>query len=100
MESSAGSSAGSAGDEKDLRAQAIKRIERRRKFLRDLVFFLVVNAALWGIWALNGAETDDLWPVWVSGIWGALLVLDAWKAYGERPISDSEIEEEVSRLKS
>jgi hypothetical protein len=29
-----------------------------------------------------------------------LLVLDAWKAYGERPISDSEIEEEVSRLKS
>ena len=44
---------GSAGDEQDLRAQAIKRIERRRKFLRDLVFFLVVNAALWGIWALK-----------------------------------------------
>lgn len=100
MDSRVDSGAGSAGDERDLRAQAIKRIERRRKFLRDLVFFVVVNAALWGIWALNGAETDDFWPAWVSGIWGALLVLDAWKAYGERPISDREIEEEVGRLRS
>jgi hypothetical protein len=89
-----------AGEEQRLRDQAIKRIKRRRKFLRDLLFFLLVNAALWAIWALNGAETDDLWPAWVSGIWGALLVLDAWKAYGERPISDSEIEEEMSQLRS
>ena len=48
-----------AGEEQRLRDQAIKRIKRRRKFLRDLLFFLLVNAALWAIWALNGAETDD-----------------------------------------
>ena len=91
---------GSADGEQRLREQAIERIKRRRKFLRDLLAYLIINAALWAIWALNGAETDDIWPAWVSGIWGALLLLDAWKAFGERPISDSEIEQEIERLKS
>ena len=39
------------------------------------------------------------WPAWVSGIWGALLVLDAFKTYGEAPISNQQIEEEMGRIR-
>jgi hypothetical protein len=86
--------------EQDLRAQAVARLKGRRKFRRDVAIYVVVNAALWGIWAINGAKTDDLWPAWVAGIWGFLLLLDAWKVYAERPISEREIEDEVSRMRN
>ena len=89
-----------ADAEGDLRAQAIDRIKRKRKFRRDVVLYLIVNAGLWAIWALNGADTDDLWPAWVSGIWGVLLVLDAFKAYGEGPISDQQIQDEMRRIRN
>ncbi len=88
-----------AETEGDLREQAIERIKRKRKFRRDVILYLLVNAGLWAIWAFNGADTDDLWPAWVSGIWGVLLLLDAFKAYGEGPISDQQIEDEMRRLK-
>lgn len=86
--------------EEDLRAKAIKRIKRKRDFVGHVAVFLVINAGLWVVWAVDGADTDDLWPAWVTGIWLVVLVLDAFKVYGERPISDQQIEEEVRRMKS
>ena len=47
-----------------------------------MVVFLVVNIGLWVVWAADGADSDDLWPAWVTGIWFVILVLDAFKAYG------------------
>jgi fatty acid desaturase len=85
--------------ETQLREQAIERIQRKRKFRRDVVIYVLVNAGLWVIWAIDGAKTDDVWPAWVSGIWGALLVLDAFKTYGEAPISDQQIEKEMGRIR-
>ena len=58
----------------------------------------MINAGLWVVWAADGADTDDLWPAWVSGIWLVILVLDAFKVYGERPISDQQIEKEIRRI--
>jgi hypothetical protein len=100
MEDQNGSDRGGREDDGDIRSQAIKRLKRRRDFRRNLVAYLVVNAILWAIWALSGAEVDDPvpWPTWISGIWGVLLLLDGWKAYGERPISEREIEEEMDRI--
>ena len=63
-----------------------------------MVVFLVVNIGLWVVWAADGADSDDLWPAWVTGIWFVILVLDAFKAYGERPISDKQIQQEIDRL--
>jgi hypothetical protein len=85
-------------DEEDVRAKAIKRIKRKRDFLGHVVVFLVINAGLWVVWAVDGANTDDLWPAWVTGIWLVILVLDAFKVHGERPISDQQIEEEMRRM--
>lgn len=89
----------STAEEDDLRASALRRIKRKRDFAGHVVVFLVVNAGLWVIWAVNGAKTDDLWPAWVTGIWLVILVIDAYKVYGERPISDRQVEEEMRRLR-
>jgi hypothetical protein len=86
-------------EEGDLRDAAIKQIKRKRDFLGHIVVFLVVNAGLWVVWAVNGGDTGDLWPAWVTGIWGVILVLDAFKVYGERPISDQQIEQEMRRMR-
>ena len=85
-------------EEQDLREKAIQRIKRKRDFLRQLVLFFVINAGLWAIWAVDDADTDDLWPAWVTGIWLVVLVLEAFKVYGERPISAQQIEREMRRI--
>lgn len=91
---------GTTTREKGLRTRAIKRIKLRRVFHSHVVVFLVVNAGLWIGWAVHGAEIDNLWPAWVTGIWLAILVLVAFMAhYPERPISDQQIEKEMHRLK-
>ena len=92
-----GDTARMAGDEQ-VRSQAIQQIKRKRDFRGHVVFFLIANAVLWTIWAVSGADTDDLWPAWVTGIWGCFLLLDARNAYGERPISEQEIQEEMRRI--
>ncbi len=81
-----------------LRARAIKRIKRKRDFLGHVIFFLVVNAGLWVVWAITSANTHNLWPAWVTGIWLVILVIDAFKVYGERPISDQQISKEIRRM--
>jgi 2TM domain len=48
---------------------------------------------------LTGAEINDTVPspTWVSGIWGIILVLHGWRVYGERAISEQEIQQEMGR---
>lgn len=84
--------------EQDLRQRALERIKRKRDFARHVVTYLVINAGLWVIWAVDGANTDDLWPAWVNGIWLAILVIDGFKVYGERPITDQQVDDEVRRM--
>jgi hypothetical protein len=94
-----GGAGGALTEEEDLRGKAVQRIKRRRDFVGHVVVYLLINAGLWAVWAIDGADTDDIWPAWVSGIWLVILLLDAFKVYGERPISDQRIEEEVRRMK-
>lgn len=84
--------------EAEVRTQAIEQVKRKRDFRGHLASYVVANAALWTIWAVSGADTEDLWPAWVSGIWGCFLLLDARNAYGERPISEEEIQREMRRI--
>lgn len=67
-----------------LREQAVERIKRKQKFL-----YLLVNTGLWAFWAYEGADTNDLSPALVSGIWGVLLTHDAFRAYWEVPSPSS-----------
>ncbi len=88
-----------------LRDAAIASLKRKRKFVEDAVAYVAVNGVLWLIWALTGPSTDGLvpWPAWVSTIWGFLLAIDAWRAFGRRPaslhrpITEADIQREIEQ---
>lgn len=86
-------------EEEELRNKALERINRKRDFVGHVVLYVVVNAGLWVVWAVDGAHTNDLWPAWVSGIWLVILLLDAHKVYKERPITDQQVQKEIRRMK-
>jgi hypothetical protein len=89
----------------DQRDAAIASLKRKRKFIEDAVAYVTVNGVLWLIWALTDRSADGFipWPAWVSVIWGFLLAIDAWRAYGRwpvslhRPISEADIQREIER---
>jgi 2TM domain len=81
------------GSEREL---ALQQIKKRRDLHAHLVTYVVVNAALWTIWAVTGAGYP--WPAWVSGAWAIGLVMNVWDVYIRRPITDAEVEREIKRL--
>ena len=76
--------------------QARARAIRKRKFQGDLVSYLVVNAFLVGIWAVNGFGA--FWPGWVLAVWGVFLALDAWKAFYRNDVTEEDIQREMHRF--
>lgn len=79
------------------REQALRRVKKQRDFQAQLAAFLVINAALWGIWAAVG--TGYPWPVWFTGAWTIGVVLSAWDVYLRRPITDADVQHEMERLR-
>jgi len=85
-------------NEEELRRQAKHRIQDRRAFWQDLVSYVIVNAALIGIWAITGA--GYFWPGWVLFAWGIGLVFHAWNTFGQKPITDEQIRREMDKLRT
>jgi hypothetical protein len=81
--------------EEEARELAIKRLKAKRDFQSHAVAYIVVNAFLVVVWWLGGA--DYFWPIWVMAGWGIGLALNAWEVYGRRPITESDIDEEMRR---
>ncbi|MGO9456182.1 MAG: 2TM domain-containing protein [Acidimicrobiales bacterium] len=79
----------------DEREAARRRVHDRREFSSDAVAYVVINAVLIVIWAVSGA--GYFWPAWVLLVWGAFLVLHAWKAFVRRPMTEADIEAEMRR---
>lgn len=79
------------------RDRAVSRLKKRRDFQGHVVTYLVVNAALWAVWAVTGA--DYPWPAWVSGGWGIGLLLNAWDVYFRSPITEAEVQREIERMR-
>jgi hypothetical protein len=77
------------------RTAAIERLKNRRSFGQHLVSYVVVNAMLIGIWAATGG--GYFWPAWVLGFWGIGLVMHAWTAFVQKPITEEDIEREMRR---
>ena len=89
----------------ELRDAAIERLKRKRKFAQDAVGFIAVNGVLWLIWLLADRSMDGSipWPAWITAIWGFLLAIDAWRAFGHwpaslhQPITEADIQREMNR---
>ncbi len=80
------------------REEALRRLERQRDFQSHLVVYVVVNAAVWMLWAIGGGGYP--WPAWLTGLWAIGLLLNGWEAYFRRPISEHDIDREIKRLHS
>jgi hypothetical protein len=80
-----------------LREQAINRIKKKRDFATHVVVYVLVNSFLVVIWAVTSG--DFFWPIFPILGWGIGLGANAWDVYGRRPISEGEIEQEMSRLR-
>jgi 2TM domain-containing protein len=77
------------------REQARKRVQARRDFSAHLVTYMVVNAFLVMVWAVTGA--GYFWPIWVLGPWGVGLALHAWDTFVRKPITEADIDAELTR---
>src|SRR5437016_10622696 len=58
------------------RTQALERLKKQREFQTHVVAYLIVNLAVWAIWASTGHGYP--WPAWMTGLWGIGLVLNGW----------------------
>lgn len=84
------------------RDQALAQLKRKREFRATLAVFVVVNAFLWILWALSDDRGDANgipWPLWVTVFWGLGMVLSAWNIYGQKPISEDEIDREMQKIR-
>jgi hypothetical protein len=79
------------------REQAVERLKKKRDFQGHLVAYVVINAALWAIWAATGA--GYAWPAWVTGGWAIGLLMNAWDVYFRSPITDTDVEREMRRAR-
>jgi protein-S-isoprenylcysteine O-methyltransferase Ste14 len=104
------------GDER-VRALAVKQVERKRRFQGRAVAFGAISIVLTVIWAISEYSNAGGWPssgfsqsssiphtwnIWIIypllGL-GLILAIDAWNTFGRKPISESEIQREVDRMK-
>lgn len=75
--------------------RARARLLRKRKFRGDVVAYILVNAFLVGIWAVNGL--GSFWPGWVLAGWGVLLLLDGWDVY-RHDVTEQDIQSEMGKF--
>jgi uncharacterized membrane protein len=84
----------------ELRAEAIRRLEKKREFRGHLLAYAMVNVLLWAIWGVvfvvSGAWFP--WPLFALFGWGIGLAFHAWDAYGRLPFSEEEVQREQARL--
>jgi 2TM domain-containing protein len=80
-----------------LRAEAVKRLEKKRDFHAHLLVFALTNALVWVVWALT-MPSGFPWPVLLTGAWGIGVVMNAWDVYYRRPFTEAEVRHEMDRL--
>jgi uncharacterized membrane protein len=86
-----------SGTPGDVRATARKRLEERRGFFPHLIMYIVVNAGLVVVWMATGSDSF-FWPAFPLLFWGGGLLVHAWNAYFSTPITEAEVDSEVSRI--
>jgi len=100
------------------RQQAIRQIERRRRFWITMTWSgigMLILAAIWaaseyhnaGGWPIHGFSQSssiyEVWNYWIIyplGAWLLAVAAYAWAVFGNKPISEGEIEREIERQSS
>lgn len=92
---------GTEAHEDAFRRIAVQRLKKKRDFKSHLFTYLVVNAALWTIWAVDGAINGFgwPWPVIPTFFWGLFVLGAANDTFRRKPITETEIDREVERIR-
>lgn len=77
------------------REDARKRLQARREFWSDALAYVVINSVVVGTWAFTGA--GYFWPAWLMAAWGVGLVMHGYETFFRRPITEADIDRELSR---
>ena len=104
-----------ASSEQLARQQAIRQIERRRRFWTSAVWSaigMVILVIIWAVseyhnaggWPTSGFSQSsgihDVWNFWIIyplGAWVLILAAHGWFVYGHKPISEGDIKREMQR---
>jgi hypothetical protein len=104
-----------ADDDRLARQQAIRQIERRRRFWITTTWSgigMLILVAIWaaseyhnaGGWPVHGFSQSssiyEVWNFWIIyplGAWLLAVAAYAWAVFGNKPISESEIKREIDR---
>ena len=88
-------------NEAELREFAKKSIKKKRDAWQFLFVTVLVNAGLTVVWWING-PTANFWPAWVMfgmGIGVVAAFMDAYLSPFRGRISESEIDDEIKRMR-
>ena len=103
-------------EDQGIRALAVKRIERRRRFRMrgfSAAAGSIVLAIIWAITEYNNAggwptegfsqssSIPHVWNIWIIYpliAIGIAVAIDAWNTFGRKPITESEIRHEMDRM--
>lgn len=83
-------------NEQERRELATKRLKDKRDFRNHVGAYVIVNLMLVAIWAISGA--NYFWPVWTIVPWGMGLAFHAWSVWGDKPITEAEIQDEMRKF--
>jgi hypothetical protein len=80
-----------------VRAEALKRLKKRRDFHGHVLIYLLVNAFLVVIWAVT-SPGGFFWPVFILVGWGIGVVMNAWDVYFAEDFGEDDIAREIERI--
>jgi 2TM domain len=91
-----------AASDEGLRDQALRTIKQRRDFHTHLFIYLTINLVVWGVWVVIGAMSGSWWPwpLFLTLAWGVGVVANAWDIFLRRPITETELQQEMEHLRS
>jgi len=83
-------------EEQEKRQAALKRLKDKRDFFAHLTAYVIINIMLVVIWALSTG--GYFWPIWTIVPWGVGLAFHAWSVWGQKPITEADIEREMRSM--
>ena len=86
------------GEHQDVREEALTRLKKKRDFRTHVFMYVAVNATLIVVWAIV-SDGGLFWPIFPLLGWGVGLAANAWDVYGQKPITEEQIQREAERLK-
>ena len=88
-------------DQDKLRDFARKQLKKKQEFKQYLWTYAGVSALVIGVWFVTSPGAY-FWPVWVifgMGVGAIFAGLDAYGKLSAKPITDSDVDAEVERLR-